>query len=143
MTVNVPETRPLSIMTVAYEKDGCPDFNFPDDIHEKIVKAIAPLLDFGNSPQDSGNPLLDFDSNHPVEKYPGLRVIQAGLNNQINSKCVQLNDRHEILGHINRIYQPTSFGAGYHTYPAIAKYRDFDLTYHIEVTAAPPNSIEK
>jgi len=129
-------------MTVAYEKDGCPDFNFPNDIHQKIVKAFAPLPDFGNPPQGSGNPLLDFDNIHPVEKYPGLRVIQAGLNNQINSLCVQNNDRHEILGHINHVYQPTSYGAGYHKDAAIAKYRDFDLTYHIEVTA-PPNSIKK
>ena len=73
-----------------------------------------------------------------------LGDVQAGLNNQINSLCVQNNDRHETLGHINHVYQPTSFGAGSHTDDAGGErnYPDFELTYHISVTP-PVNSIKQ
>ena len=73
-----------------------------------------------------------------------LGDVQAGLNNQINSLCVQNNDRHETLGHINHVYQPTSFAAGSHTDDAGGErnYPDFELTYHISVTP-PVNSIKQ
>lgn len=130
ITVYIPPEMPLSIMTVGYERDECPLFKFPEDIQEKVIK---------NFQSYSG-----FNSLNPFAKYPHLRGIQENLNNQINSECVQDDDRHETLGHINKVFQPTSYGAGIHDDDAGGErnYPDFKLTYRIEVTP-PINTISK
>lgn len=125
---NIGAKTPLSIMTVAYEADGCSRFPFPDDIHERVVKNFVPFP--------------SFSSVNPLGNYPHLRGIQEEFNSKIHSLCDADDDKHEILGNINKVYQPTSFGAGSHTEASSGEYPDFRLTYHIEVIP-PFNTIDK
>jgi len=117
-------------MTVGYETDDCPEYNFPNGIQQRIVKDFVPIPAFGNF--------------NPLDKYPDLRAVQAELNNQINSRCEPDDDeKNDPIGFINKVYQPTSYGAGTHTVRSIGvpNAPDFELTYTIEVTG-PGNTDE-
>ena len=94
VAVDVPQTTPLSIMVFAYEADGCPHYQFPDDIHDKVVKDFKPLTVFGK-----------FDPLHPL-RYTNLQKIASDLNSKINSLCGEGQDEHEVLNPINIVYQP-------------------------------------
>jgi len=116
-------------MTVGYEKDDCPEYNLPNNIQQRIVK------DFVSIP---------FSSLNPLPQYPHLRTVQSELNNNINLHCEPDDEKNDLLGFINEVYQPASYGAGTHTVRSIGvpNAPDFELTYHIEVTP-PINTIKK
>lgn len=94
VAVDVSERTPLSIMIFAYEADGCPHYQFPDDIHDRVVKDFKPLTAFGH-----------LDPLHPLQ-YIHLQKIASELNGKINSLCGEGQDEHEVLNPINLVYQP-------------------------------------
>jgi hypothetical protein len=109
VTVAIPSTLPLSVMTVGSEVDGCDRTAFPEDIQDGILR----VLTLGGA----------------------LRNIQDEINDGINWIGCKLNGN-DVLGVINNVYEPTSYGAGSHEEKSDKG--DFTLRYTIGVTAPPP-----
>lgn len=119
-------TIPLSIMTIGYEADPekCLLPYLPADIQKRVLAGFVAYPGFAGI-----NPLL---------KYPQLRAIQTELENSINSRCNE-GQGHSVFQSINKVYQPTTYGAGSHT---DSSRNAFKLNYHIDVTA-PTNTVKK
>ena len=110
--VEIDKTKPLSIMTVGYEKDQCKMQFFPDDIQPRIIQALS---------APGGDP------------YPALKDIEKELISSINSACTYGQERNDPIGSTNRVYMPPSYSSGINTvasggYPI----SDFEVTYNIE-----------
>jgi hypothetical protein len=129
VTVEIPETLPLSIFTIGDEVDHSCRSKHPDKIQDEIITILQ-------KPQDTW-----FDS---------VKVIQ--INRNINSctvgdNKVQLQNPNDILGKITKFYlppgssyEPIGYGAGAHT-DVVSDTGDFTLRYTIAVT--PPSTQEK
>jgi hypothetical protein len=121
VTVDIPDNVPLSVLTVGSEVDGCDRTAFPESVQEKITELIAKtpvgaiigVVELGSSMQD----------------------IQNRINSAINWVGCKLNPN-DVLGIINKVYEPTAYGAGSHAEKSDAG--DFTLRYTISVTAPPP-----
>jgi hypothetical protein len=111
-TVEVPSNLPLSILTVGSEVDGCDRTAFPEDVQSEIVRVLT---------------------------LYGLRNIADDINDGINWIGCKLNPN-DVLGVINKLYPPTSYGEGSHSEKSDAG--DFTLRYTISVTppTAPPTT---
>jgi len=96
-------------MTVGSEFDGCGRTAFPEDIQDTIVK----ILTFGGA----------------------LRNVQSYINEGINWVGCKLNPN-DVLGVINKAYDPTADGAG--SPSEKSDKGDFTLRYTITVTPPPP-----
>jgi hypothetical protein len=128
VTVEIPNTLPLSIFTVGEEVDRCGRGNHPDNKYDQLITILQ-------KPQDTW-----FDS---------VQAIQKGINKQGCGDFDPYNlvDANEILGTITKFYfppgssyEPIGYGAGAHT-NVVSDTGDFTLRYTIAVT--PPSTLEK
>jgi len=131
--VSLPKNLPLSIMTVGYEKDACPDYRFPLEIKQSVINRLNPL---------------DKDS---------LLRLQKSFNDQINSLCGPNDEKHDSIGYINKVYQWTSVDdePDFDSITAVSHFEeiedslgipnapDFQLTYKIDVGLPFTNEINK
>jgi hypothetical protein len=118
VTVDISDYVPLSVLTVGSEVDGCDRTSFPASIQDPIAELIAKT---------------------PVGAIIGvtqMATTMEGIQDKINSAIswvgCKLNPN-DIVGVINKAYEPTGYGAG----PQIEKSDkgDFTLRYTISVTA--------
>jgi hypothetical protein len=117
----VPGNLPLSVFTVGSEVDGCDRTAFPDDLKAIIVSI--------------------FTSTNPGDWAQGVMNIHDYLEGKINWVECKLSPN-DSLGTINKIYDPTGYGAGPHGEASDAG--DFTLRYTISVTppVLPPTSLK-
>ena len=124
VTVEIPDTMPLSIFTVGEEVDRCGRGNHPDNQYDQLITILQ-------KPQDTW-----FDS---------VKTIQYNINNQgcgFGTNNLLVNDN-EVLGTITKFYfppgssyEPIGYGAGAHT-NVVSDTGDFKLGYTITVTPPP------
>ena len=128
VTVEIPDTLPLSIFTVGEEVDRCGRGNHPDNKYDQLITILQ-------KPQDTW-----FDS---------IKGIQQSINTHgcgFDPTNFFVNDN-ELLGTITKFYnppgssyEPIGYGAGAHT-KVPSDTGDFILRYTISVT--PPSFLEK
>ena len=106
VTVDVPSNLPLSVFTVGSEVDGCDRTAFPSNIQSKVVAALKNYV--------------------PLGKY-----IQEPLNKVINYIGCKANPN-DPIGQINKVFNPTSYGAGPHADRSSSG--DYTMKYTISVT---------
>lgn len=121
VTVDIPTTIPLSVLTVGSEVDGCDRTSFPASIQNKIAELVA------NSPVGAVILVSQLAST--------MDGVQDRINSAINWVGCNLNPN-DIIGVINKAYEPTAYGAGQHAEKSDKG--DFTLRYSIDVTAPPP-----
>jgi hypothetical protein len=126
VTVDIPANVPLSVLTVGSEVDGCDRTAFPESIQDKISELIA------KTPIGVVIGIVDM--------APSLEDIQSRINSAINWVGCKLNSN-DILGVLNEVYEPTSYGAGSHAEKSDKD--DFTLRYSVSVTAPPPPEAEQ
>jgi hypothetical protein len=116
--LKIPKNVPLTLFTVGYEIDACPLYNFPNEV-QKSITATTPV---------------DY-----------LVLLQTNLMKNINTQCGPTDEKNDPIGYITKIYSPPSYGAGSHTEysTGIPNAPDFELTYHIDVTAPTSHEIQK
>ena len=129
VTVEIPETLPLSIFTVGEEVDRCGRGNHPDNEYDRLITILQ-------KPQDTW-----FDS---------IKAIQQNINTHgcgSDPHNVFIN-HNEVLGTITKFYfppgssyEPIGYGAGAHT-KVPSDTGDFILRYTISVTP-PTTPVEK
>ena len=88
VTVEIPDTMPLSIFTVGEEVDRCGRGNHPDSRYDQLITILQ-------KPQDTW-----FDS---------VKAIQYNINNQgcgFGTNNLLVNDN-EVLGYYNQVLFPT------------------------------------
>jgi hypothetical protein len=137
VTVDIPFPLPLSIFVYGQEVD-CDNPPFLDDASEKVISILKGL--------DTRKKMLE-----NIQNY-----IAYSENADYDFNCFNNISENEWLGQINKIYEPTGYGAGAHpvdsdvsnlgilTYPGgtqvPASDIDYTLTYTISITAPPPSS---
>ena len=114
ITLDLSATHPLSIFTVGAEIDGCGRRAFPDI---GIVRLTGDLT----LEQFFQNPSLNWF--HAVEEFQGF------ADDWIN--CYALSGWNDVLGSINKFYEPPGYGAGQHV--DVVSNGDFTLRYTIGV----------
>ena len=121
VTVDLPETTPLSIFTVGKELDGCDFYQ-----RENPFRLPKDLIEIFKNPQ------LDWLT--PITQYIKFRN---------SDDCISPHDS-EVLGNIVKFYnppgqsyEPIGYGAGAHTNVVSSK-GDYTLRYTIAVTPPPP-----
>jgi hypothetical protein len=119
--VDVPKNVPLSIFTVGQESDECGRVPFPDYLNEIDSMIRNPNLDRASQSQ--------------------AIVDMQKLINSYDCDSILENDN-EVLGTINKFYEPISYGAGEHT-NVVSSSRDFTVRYSISVTAPAKPVLEK
>jgi F5/8 type C domain-containing protein len=126
VTVDIPKTRSLSIMTFGAERD-CGLSEFARRLTPRTdLDAIVPILDGPKSQQFDALQELQVQFSKEVEEYNKLGGCE-----------------YTVLGHINKVYQPPGqsyepigYGAGEHS-NVVSNNGDFTLRYTISVTAPP------
>ncbi len=128
ITVEIPDTTPLSLFTVGEEVDRCGRGNHPDNIYDQLITILQ-------KPQDTW--------------FNSIKGIQQRINNHgcgFGTNNLLVNDN-EKLGTITKFYfppgssyEPIGYGAGAHT-NVVSDTGDFTLRYTIAVT--PPSTLEK
>ena len=121
VTVEIPDTMPLSIFTVGEEVDRCGRANHPDNKYDQLITILQ-------KPQNTW-----FDSVKAIQQQINTHGCGFGTNNLL------VNDNEE-LGTITEFYPTPSYGAGAHT-DVVSNTGDFVLRYTITVT--PPSFLEK
>jgi hypothetical protein len=119
--VEIPKNVPLSIFTVGQESDECGRVPFP-----KYLKEIDSIISNRNLDRTSQSQAV-VDTQKRLNSYDCDSILE--------------NDN-EVLGTINKFYDPTSYGAGDHT-NVVSSSRDFTLRYTISVTAPARPVLEK
>jgi hypothetical protein len=126
VTVDIPDYVPLSVLTVGSEVDGCDRTSFPASIQDPIAELIAKT---------------------PVGAIIGvtqMATTMEGIQDKINSAIswvgCKLNPN-DIVGVINKAYEPTGYGAG--SQIEKSDKGDFTLRYTISVTAPPSPQKDK
>jgi hypothetical protein len=129
ITVEIPDTMPLSIFTVGEEVDRCGRGNHPDNYQDQLITILQKSKETW------------FDS---VKSNFQQQINNHGCGNYDPYNFVNDN---EILGTITKFYlppgssyEPIGYGAGAHT-NVVSDTRDFTLRYTITVT--PPSTLEK
>jgi hypothetical protein len=119
--VDIPKDVPLSIFTVGQESDECGRVPFP-----KYLKEIDSIISNPNLERASQNQAI-IDTQKRLNSYDCDSILE--------------NDN-EVLGTINKFYEPIAYGAGDHT-NVVSSSRDFTLRYTISVTAPDKPVLEK
>jgi len=130
VTVDIPKSRGLSIMTLGLEEDcgcsllqGCGFIAHPQwtDLEE-----IVPIL---NGPKE--------------QRFDAIQQIQTEFKHKIDKENDVRGCKRENIGEINKIYEPPGqsyesigYGAGAHT-NVVSNNGDFTLRYTVSVTAPP------
>jgi hypothetical protein len=129
VTVEIPNTMPLSIFTVGDEVDHSCRSKHLDNIQDKLNAILQ-------KPQDTW-----FDSVKVVQHNENINSCTSGFNK------AALKNPNDILGTITKFYfppgssyEPIGYGAGAHT-NVVSDTGDFTLRYTIAVT--PPSTPEK
>lgn len=129
VTVEIPETLPLSIFTIGDEVDHYCRSKHLDNIQDKLITILQ-------KPQDTW-----FDSVKVIQNNENINSCTSGDNKD------QLQNPNDILGIITKFYfppsssyEPIGYGAGAHT-DVFSDTGDFILRYTISVT--PPSTLEK
>lgn len=117
VTVNLPKTHPLSIFTAGVELDGCGRSAFPE-VNVARVQDDLTLADVFKNPQ--------LDWYHAVESFQSFAAYWMD--------CFAVTGSLDVLGSINKFYNPPLYGAGQHA--DLVRNGDFTLRYTITVTEA-------
>ena len=130
VTVDIPASRSLSIMTFGAERDcGLSEF----------ARRLTPRSDL-----DSIVPILDGPKS---QQFDALQELQVQFSKQVEEYNKGGGCTYEVLGHINKVYQPPGqsyepigYGAGEHS-NVVSNNGDFTLRYTVSVTPPPVNVV--
>jgi hypothetical protein len=122
VTIDLPQTHPLSVFTVGVELDGCGRSAFPEIGIARVQDGVSLVEIFRN-------PVLDWY--HAVEDFQSFAVSWVGC----NRSTYYAFGGNDVLGSINKFYEPPGYGAGQHV--DVVSYGDFTLVYTITVAPLP------